>query len=191
MNLKITASKTTHRHELRIRVDFQYNAQATALLRQIPDTRWSRTMKCWHVPYTKEAFEQLKELFPELEYESSSPTNFSNNWRSNDERNTNIEVQKATPTKIELNQQSAEMPDPKNFIPKQTKERIDKSAITITIYPKIIEIKIPKDEADIQFIRSFKYAKWNSNQFCWTVPNKLSESEFTELYNLQNNKIHY
>ncbi|OIP84907.1 MAG: hypothetical protein AUK44_00845 [Porphyromonadaceae bacterium CG2_30_38_12] len=46
-----------------------------------------------------------------------------------------------------------------------------KSAITLTIYPKIIELKIPKDEADIQFIRSFKYARWNKNMFCWTVPN--------------------
>jgi len=30
---------------------------------------------------------------------------------------------------------------------------------------------MPKDEADIQFIRSFKYARWNKNMFCWTVPN--------------------
>ena len=41
-----------------------------------------------------------------------------------------------------------------------------KSTISISIYPKIIEIKMPKDETDIQFVRSFKYAKWKNNQFC-------------------------
>ena len=61
-------SKITHHNEVRIRVDFPYNAQTTALLRQIPDTRWSKTLKTWHIPYTKEAYEQLKEMFPDVEY---------------------------------------------------------------------------------------------------------------------------
>jgi hypothetical protein len=61
-------SKITHHNEDRIRVDFPYNAQTTALLRQIPDTRWSKTLKTWHIPYTKEAFKQLKEMFPDVEY---------------------------------------------------------------------------------------------------------------------------
>jgi len=65
------ASKTVHRLETRIRVDFGYNAQWVAKLRQIPDARWSKTMKAWHVPYSKEAFGRLKELFPEVEYEKS------------------------------------------------------------------------------------------------------------------------
>lgn len=57
-----------------------------------------------------------------------------------------------------------------------------KSAITLTIYPKIIELKIPKDEADIQFIRSFKYAKWNSNQYRWTVPNYGRNADLLKSY---------
>jgi len=146
-------SKITHRNELRIRVDFPYNAEETARLKQIPDTRWSRTMKCWHVPYTKEVFEQLKELFPDVEYVETRHT-------------TSLQKERVTPTKkIEL--ASKESDD----ISTKPKPSEIKSAITVTVYPKIIELKIPKDEADIQFIRSFKYAKWNTNHFCWTVPN--------------------
>ena len=61
-------SKITHHKEVRIRVDFPYNAEVTTRLKQIPDTRWSRTLGVWHIPYTKEAFEQLKALFPDVEY---------------------------------------------------------------------------------------------------------------------------
>ena len=66
-------SKITHRNEVRIRVDFPYNAASTTLLRQIQGTQWSKTLKCWHIPYTKEAFAQLKAMFPDVEYETTTP----------------------------------------------------------------------------------------------------------------------
>lgn len=65
------ASKIIHRSVARIRVDFPYNQEMVSLLRQIADARWSKTLGAWHIPYTKEAFGQLKELFPEVEYEKS------------------------------------------------------------------------------------------------------------------------
>ena len=61
-----------HRSEIRIRVDFGYNAELVSKLRQIADARWSKTMGAWHIPYTKEAFGQLKELFPNVEYEAEA-----------------------------------------------------------------------------------------------------------------------
>ena len=61
------ASKITHRSVARIRVDFPYNQEMVSLLRQIADARWSKTLGAWHIPYTKEAFGQLKALFPNLE----------------------------------------------------------------------------------------------------------------------------
>lgn len=145
-------SRITHKKEIRIRVDFPYNAADTARLRQIPDCRWSRTLKSWHVPYTKEVFEQLKELFPDVEYPTTQVAEQSN--LSVKKVLSIKKVETTTPIKIEL----------------KHKENKIKPTITVTVYPKIIEIKMPKDEADIQFIRSFKYAKWNTNLFCWTVP---------------------
>ena len=71
------ASKIVHRSEIRIRVDFGYNAELVSKLRQIADARWSKTMGAWHIPYTKEAFGQLKELFPEVEYEKPVETSYA------------------------------------------------------------------------------------------------------------------
>jgi len=168
-------SKITHRRELRIRVDFAYNAEATARLKQIPDARWSQSLKCWHVPYTKEVFEQLKELFPEVEYETTSQTQHSTSPPT-----PRILVPRAGVERGER-QKDAKLPLLKLKPEKEEKAEI-KSAITVTVYPKIIEIKMPKDEADIQFIRSFKYAKWNTNLFCWTVPNYGRNADILKSY---------
>ena len=67
------ASKIVHRSEIRIRFDFGYNAELVSKLRQIADARWSKTMSAWHIPYTRQAFGQLKELFPEVEITSPPP----------------------------------------------------------------------------------------------------------------------
>ena len=66
------ASKIIHRSVARIRVDFPYNQEMVSLLRQIADARWSKTLGAWHIPYTKEAFGQLKALFPDLEIEADA-----------------------------------------------------------------------------------------------------------------------
>ena len=66
------ASKITHRSVARIRVDFPYNQEMVSLLRQIADALWSKTLGAWHIPYTKEAFGQLKALFPDLEIEADA-----------------------------------------------------------------------------------------------------------------------
>lgn len=175
-------SKITHRNEVRIRVDFPYNAASTTLLRQIQGTQWSKTLKCWHIPYTKEAFAQLKAMFPDVEYETTTPRNVNAHTSTNDEPIINNEEKKPTPKKIDLKQDSTETSDSKNLIPKPSKEHAHKSVISITIYPKVIEIKMPKNEADIQFVRSFKYAKWNSAQFCWTIPNYARNADLLTSY---------
>ncbi len=59
--------KISHNGQTRIKIDFPYNRESVAKLRHISDSRWSRTMGAWHIPYTKEAFQHLKELFPDIE----------------------------------------------------------------------------------------------------------------------------
>ncbi len=62
------AEKIEHRGEKRIKIDFPYNKEIASLLKQIAGATWSRTNKSWHIPYTQEAFNQLKSLFPDIEY---------------------------------------------------------------------------------------------------------------------------
>ncbi len=50
------ASRVIYKNGNRIRIDFPYNPAITIKLKEIPDTRWSKSLKAWHIPYTKEAF---------------------------------------------------------------------------------------------------------------------------------------
>ena len=60
------ATKIVHKNESRIKINFPFNQQIASRLRQIPDARWSKTHKAWHIPDSKEAVKHLCELFPEV-----------------------------------------------------------------------------------------------------------------------------
>jgi len=137
------ASKIVHKEEPRIKIDFPFNKEIASKLRQIPDARWSKTHKAWHIPYNKAAFELLKGLFPEIEY----PQNVSS-------------------IKTDLNQKtplSIGDPDKKTFT-RQT-------GVTVMVLGRTIVIKLPKNDADTRFILSLRYSKWDGKQYLWTVPN--------------------
>jgi len=128
------ASKIVHNNEGRIMIDFPFNKGITSKIRQIPDARWSKTLRACHIPYTKEAYNQLIRLFPDIEITNSGIA--------------------------------------KNIILTPEKERpVDKNEIAIEVSNKSIILKMPKDETDIQFIRTFKFVRWDKAQFRWVIPN--------------------
>jgi integrase/recombinase XerD len=43
--------------------------------------------------------------------------------------------------------------------------------VEIWVIGKQIRVKLPKDEADIEFLRTFKYARWNKAEYHWVIPN--------------------
>ena len=58
-------SKVNHRGNDRILVKFDFDKITVDTLRQIPDSKWSKTLRAWHIPYEKDSFNKLKKLFPE------------------------------------------------------------------------------------------------------------------------------
>lgn len=50
-----------------------YSKESSAVIHQIAGAKWSQTLHAWHIPYTKEAFRELKSLFPEVVYEKKKP----------------------------------------------------------------------------------------------------------------------
>ena len=166
------ATKITHRNETRIRVDFPYNAEMVSKLRQITDARWSRTMGAWHVPYTREAFEQLKVLFPEMTSPPAALPEVRGEISSEPIINEQLQVSPRLIKKAKLTE-----PIGPHL---QVAPRLD--AISIEITDKHIFIKMPKNEADIQFIRSFRYAKWDMYNFCWSLPNYRENFEKIKAY---------
>ena len=135
------ATKIIHHGESRIKVDFPYNQEIAALIKQIPDAKWSKTHRAWHIPYTKKEFDQLKTLFPSIEYPLKV-----------------VDIETAEPVAMTL--------DP--VIQKQAKPV---KGVSVQVIGRNILIKLPKNELDIHFIHSLRYSRWNDRQFCWIVPN--------------------
>ena len=163
------ASKILHRSEIRIRVDFGYNAELVSKLRLIADARWSKTMGAWHIPYTKEAFGQLKERFPDVEYEAEAkPILASKEASTKINSNENISQIKHL---IKKNVDAVDNTEKNVLLKKVNVSDKLKSKIEITITPIHLFVKLPKNETDIQFLKSFKYAKWDQANFHWVVPN--------------------
>lgn len=171
------ASKIKHRNEIRIRVDYPYNAEITSKLRQIEDAKWSKTMGSWHIPYTKEAFVQLKTLFPEVEYEMTRQTEMHHHPTSSIEADDAVIIEKSKPIVLSSNQIVEHLDNE----PAPTK-KIRINPIIIDITDKHIYIKMPKNEADIQYVRSFKYAQWDVRNFCWTIPNHYKNWDLLRAY---------
>lgn len=141
------ATKIVHKGVTRIKLDFPYNQQIASDLRKICDAHWSKTKGAWHIPYTKEAFEQLKLLFPNVEYPE-----------------TKTEIAKSVELPKNLSQITPE-------IPTTTVQQWDKSEITIDVIGRKIVLKMPKVDVDVHFVQSLKYSKWDKVQYRWIIPN--------------------
>ena len=55
-----------HRGEQRIKVLMPNREDYKTLIKQVKGRKWSQTKRCWHLPYTKAAFQQVQELFDEV-----------------------------------------------------------------------------------------------------------------------------
>ncbi|KAF5060154.1 Tyrosine recombinase XerC [anaerobic digester metagenome] len=140
------AEKIIHRNEARIRINFSYDTDTIRQLRQIPDTRWSRTMRAWHIPYSREAFDMLVKIFPEIEYEKTN------------EKEQTIEPAEKFTTEVTDTTISAE-----------TETIRTQNVIEVT--KNQIVVKIPKNNADTRFLLSFKYCRWHKTGRYWIIPN--------------------
>lgn len=147
--------KIAHRNQERIRVDLPNNQELNSRIRQIDDAKWSKTLKSWHVPYTREAFEHLKRMFPEICLVKSNESN-------PDESDT----------------KAALRPDPIS----PDAERMKSSKIVIETLGKKIILKMPKNDEDVRFVLTLRYSKWDKTQRFWVIPNYGSNLELIKAY---------
>lgn len=187
------ASKIIHRNATRIRVDFPYNAEMVSKLRQIPNARWSKTMGAWHVPYTSEAFEQLKELFPEVEYEAEAKAEAKVEMEAKAEAKAKDEAKAEAKAKDEAKAEAKSKDEAKAEAKDETEEaekeiktekvvKEIKAEVEITVTHQHLYVKLAKNETDIQFLRSFRYVKWDALHYCWTIPNYRDNLEKIKAY---------
>ena len=140
------ASKILHKGKKRIKVNFPYNAEIASRIKQIPDARWSATHRAWHIPYTKKSFDQLKSLFPDVEY--------------------SIKVEGI---KVEPDDHPVGHPNLSGNVATTTFKT--NKGVSIMVFGRKIAIKLPKNELDTRFILGLRFCKWDAKQFCWVVPN--------------------
>ncbi len=152
-------SSIFHRNENRIKVDFPYNQQIACIIKAVPDARWSKTHRAWHIPV--DGLNQLTGLFPETKFELL------------DIRAESINVIIETKPKIEL------LEKPKISPPQQ---KHDFSKIYIEVIGRKILLKMPKTEADVKFIRSLRYSRWEKESFHWVIPNYPGNLEMIKNY---------
>jgi integrase/recombinase XerD len=59
----VTVFPLHHRGAKRIKVECPFDEVVISMIKKIEGRQWSKTHQCWHVPYTPEVFQQLKEMF--------------------------------------------------------------------------------------------------------------------------------
>lgn len=142
----IRVSKINHREQDRLKLDFPYNTEISGKIKQIKNAAWSKTHKAWHIPFTEEAYKSLKEIFPELVYP---------------------EFEKNKQNAIETQSESIKPPEIK---PAKQNINGERNCIKIEVIGRKIILKMPKNEADIKFINTLKYSRWDGRMFCWEIP---------------------
>jgi len=143
----IKVSKINHRGQERLKLEFSYNSDISNKIRQIQNAAWSKTHKAWHIPYTKEAIEELKKLFPD------------------------IVLPRIQETEAEINETKTEVIKTSEIKTEKQTIKDDRNHIKIEVIGRKIILKLPKNMADIKFINTLKYSHWDGRMFCWEIPN--------------------
>jgi hypothetical protein len=158
----ITLTIGTHRGQQVILIGFDYSDAIKAKVRKFDEARWSKTMGVWYIPYSREAFSKLMELFPKVECNRNKPA---------DSKDEGMQQSELT---------GVRQPNSEPVISIAPDSR--KGMVKITITEKQIFIVLPKNETDCQFLRSFRYYRWDKNRFCWIIPNWNKNSELIRSY---------
>lgn len=133
--------KIIHRNEFRIQIESNLNPTISGQIKQISGAKWSVTLKCWHIPYTKEAFAHLRKLFPQVIVTANT----------HDKKNEGRKESQA--------QRTGTPEDKKRY------------GVKLEVDGRKISVSLPKNEVDTKFLLSFRFTHWNRKQFCWVIPN--------------------
>ena len=133
--------KIIHRNEFRIQIESNLNPTISGQIKQISGAKWSVTLKCWHIPYTKQAFAHLRKLFPQVIVTANT----------HDKKNEGRKESQAQRT--------------------GTPEDKKKYGVKLEVDGRKISVSLPKNEVDTKFLLSFRFTHWNRKQFCWVIPN--------------------
>jgi integrase/recombinase XerD len=151
-------SSIFHRNENRIKVDFPYNQQIANILTAVPNARWSKTYRAWHIPV--DGLNKLIELFPETKFELL-------------DIKTEPAIELISKPQTELSVELKKNP---------TQRKYDFGKIYIEVIGRKILLKMPKVDADVKFVKTLRFSRWEKEQFQWAIPNYPGNLEMIKNY---------
>jgi len=171
--INILFSSITHRGESRIAVKFKYDDQVINQIRRVPGSRWSATLRCWHIPHRAKAIAALKRQFPDIPVPDFLHTGpFS---ETPDKVDISSQPSAAAPGKdthqADIKQKEARPPN---------REKKDNRKVIIEIRGGVFVIKLPYDRSDVAFLKTLQRAFWNPKEKRW-----IAKAALKNLYALQ------
>ena len=151
MSDTIRLYRITHRGASRLRIDFPYDAETIARVKELPDRKWSQSKKCWHVPDTEESMRLLQALGGNL---------------------VDTLPEEPVSTKLPANKQPEPVsaPPPPLSIPHPSAEPLDAGQISVYAREGRLRLSFSYDKEVIVFVKSLPYPVYDQENRWWSVP---------------------
>jgi site-specific recombinase XerD len=150
MSKPVRVESIIHKGKKRIKVILPYQHGYIEKIKQVQGRRWSRSKKCWYIPYDKVSYNALKATFADVGIllpGSSQEQEKQKHIIAGEEK---IKSQPEKSTMLEENQSND-------------------GQVKLIITSRKLFLQLKKQEVDLRFLRSLRFARWNERTYLWEV----------------------
>lgn len=149
----ICISKIVHRQSIRIKLTFEYDSAIITKVKTIPSSRYSKTLRAWHIDYDKKEYNFLLSLGYIITILPQTGTTTKS-------ENASIA---STPSGEDSPSVSFSSPqDIKADIPIKTGKKI-------VLNNQMFRFQLGYNKDDVAFIKKMERAYWNNNYLTWVI----------------------
>ena len=168
-NKKIILSKLQHNEQNQLAISFEYDPKIADLIKSLPERKYSKTMSCWYLPYTKDHYEKLLALIDEANIVEA----FSKTTGTIDDTPSK-DVHTGISSDHDMTEEPSVLPYQSEFEAadiRKTKPEITKlsTKTSIVLNGGNFFIQTPFNPNDANFLRSLDKSYWNTRYQNWVV----------------------
>ncbi len=167
----IVVKKIFHRGKYRIGLFFDYDAELVSKMNAFKEATFSRTWRCWYLPYTAKSFEAFKTLNIPYIIENTSDMRTRETAKKPDKAH--IVTQKVTPESVKKKDGGNSEAD----IVSDVKQKPD-----VVLQGGRFIVTMPYVKADVDFIKKLKGAFWNVDEHKWVCKATMENAEALQEY---------
>ena len=153
-NLKVTAKKIYHRGAHHIGLFFDYNSEITNKIKQLPTWHYSKTLRCWYIPYTNEAWHRLNATSLNVQYDIGT--------RQTAQTSANADIDELT---IDSSPTTTTQKDSGNesVVINHAKHRLT----NVMYQGGKLRVQLPYNKEEVAFLKSLSTTYWHSEDSVW------------------------